>query len=112
MDLGRNRDANKENMPDKKIMLLIDGDSVMHRMYHGTPDLKSYCGTPTNAIYCTLRIISNLVAGRKPTHLVIALDGIDRTGCFRKKIYPAYKSNRKPKDPGVTDKIESTDFNK
>ncbi len=80
----------------KKLLLLIDGNSIMHRSFHGTPELVSPCGTPTNAIYGTIQLIANLVAGRKPTHLAVAMDA---GSVFRKKIYPEYKANRKPKDP-------------
>lgn len=88
---------------EKKLLLLIDGNSVMHRAFHVTPDLLSPCGKPTGAIYGTLKMIGNLVAGRKPTHLAVALDG--QGPVFRKKIYPQYKANRKPKDPRLVTQL-------
>jgi len=88
---------------EKKLLLLIDGNSVMHRAFHATPDLFSPCGKPTGAIYGTIKMIGNLVAGRKPTHLAVALDG--KGPVFRKKIYPQYKANRKPKDPRLVTQL-------
>lgn len=82
---------------EKKLLLIIDGNSVMHRAFHVTPELVSHCGTPTGAIMGTVKMICNLVDGRKPTHLAVALDGAGTS--FRKRLYPDYKANRKPKDP-------------
>ncbi|MFZ5642563.1 MAG: 5'-3' exonuclease [Bacillota bacterium] len=88
----------KASIPEgKRLLLLIDGNSVMHRAFHVTPELISPCGSPSGAIYGTIKMISNLVVGRKPTHLAVALDG--QGTIFRKEIYPEYKANRKPKDP-------------
>lgn len=78
-------------------LMLVDGNSLLHRCFHAFPQMNAPEGSPTNAIYGMLRLLINIIGARKPTHLAVAFD-ISRKS-FRKEAYPDYKANRKETDP-------------
>ncbi|MFX4261294.1 5'-3' exonuclease [Pelotomaculum propionicicum] len=75
-------------------LLLIDGNSYLHRAFHAYPEMTSPKGAPTNAVYGTLKMMENLVSKVNPTHFAVCLDSSKKT--FRNSIYSEYKANRKP----------------
>lgn len=77
-------------------LLLIDGNSLLHRAFHAYPPMSSADGTPTNAIFGTLKILEKLMSRFKPSHLLFCLDSSRTT--FRNQLYPQYKAKRKEPD--------------
>lgn len=78
-------------------LLIIDGNSILHKAFYGTSLLSAPDGRFTNAVYGALRTIITAVMSRKPTHLLVAMD--HPGAYFRHNIYPLYKANRKETPP-------------
>lgn len=74
------------------VLLLIDGNALMHRAYHALPPFKTKQGLPTNAVYGFLSMVHKAIADFKPTHLAVCFDTPAPT--FRKKIFKAYQAHR------------------
>lgn len=74
--------------------LIIDGNSLFHRCYHGVKELTNKDGVHTQAIFGFLNIYLSLNKKYSPTHIAIAFDRSEPT--FRHEIYSEYKGNREP----------------
>lgn len=74
--------------------LIIDGNSLFHRCYHGVKELTNKYGVHTQAIFGFLNIYLSLNKKYNPTHIAVAFDRSEPT--FRHEIYPEYKGNREP----------------
>ena len=75
-----------------KIMVL-DGNSIINRAFYGVRDLKAPDGTPTNALFGFLNILSKLIDDHSPDKIVAAFDVREPT--FRHKEFEGYKAKRK-----------------
>ncbi len=75
-----------------KIMVL-DGNSIINRAFYGVRDLKAPDGTPTNALFGFLNILSKLIDDHAPNKIIAAFDVREPT--FRHKEYEGYKAKRK-----------------
>ena len=85
-------------------IILIDGNSLLHRAYHALPGLKTSKGFFTGAIMGFLRLITKLVKEQNPTHMAVAFDL--KAPTFRHKMFTDYKGTRKPMDPELAMQIE------
>ena len=85
-------------------IILIDGNSLLHRAYHALPGLKTSKGFFTGAIMGFLRLVNKLVKEQKPTHMAVAFDL--KAPTFRHKMFTEYKGTRKPMDPELAMQIE------
>lgn len=74
------------------ILLIIDGNALMHRAYHALPPFKTTDGTQTNAVYGFITMLHKTVDLFKPTHLAVCFDRPEKT--FRKKLYAEYQIQR------------------
>ena len=81
----------------RKIIAVIDGNSLMHRAYHGVPPtMNAPDGRPTNAVFGFLNMFLKLVDAFHPDGIVCAFDkGKPRV---RMEMLPQYKAQRKPMD--------------
>ena len=81
----------------RKIIAVIDGNSLMHRAYHGVPPtMNAPDGRPTNAVFGFLNMFLKLVDAFHPDGVVCAFDkGKPRV---RMEMLPQYKAQRKPMD--------------
>ncbi len=86
-----------------KKVLLIDGNNILHRAYHGLPLLKTKDGRYTNAVYGFLKMLQKILEQESPTHVAICFDKGKNT--FRHRKYPAYKAQRKPLDPELLEQM-------
>lgn len=86
-----------------KKVLLIDGNNILHRAYHGLPLLKTKDGRYTNAVYGFLKMLQKILEQENPTHVAICFDKGKNT--FRHRKYPAYKAQRKPMDPELLEQM-------
>lgn len=77
-----------------KKIVLIDGHSILNRVFYGLPILSNSKGVPTNAIYGFLNIMFKILEEEKPEYLTVAFDVHAPT--FRHKMYAEYKGTRKP----------------
>lgn len=85
-------------------IILIDGNSLLHRAYHALPGLKTSKGFFTGAIMGFLRLVTKLVKEQNPTHMAVAFDL--KAPTFRHKMFTEYKGTRKPMDPELAMQIE------
>jgi DNA polymerase-1 len=87
----------------KKRLVLIDGNAIMHRAYHALPPLISRNGQMMNAVYGFTTMIFKVIADLKPQYLIVAFDTGKPT--FRQAEYLGYQSKR----PHMDDEL-STQF--
>ena len=79
---------------DDQRLLLIDGHAMAFRAFFALPadGFSDGRGQATNAVYGFTRMIINVVASERPTHLAVAFDLPG--GTFRDRIYDQYKGGR------------------
>ncbi|MDD3653692.1 MAG: DNA polymerase I [Desulfotomaculaceae bacterium] len=80
-------------MPENTIVL-IDGNSLVHRAYHAIPPLSTSQGLLTNAVYGFTGMLLKLLASERPGKVAVAFDIGKIT--FRHSDYEQYKANRRP----------------
>lgn len=73
-------------------LLIVDGNSLMHRAYHALPPFKTAKGVPTQVVYGFFSILYKSIADFKPTHVLICFDTPART--FRNELHKEYQSQR------------------
>ena len=90
---------------DQRI-LLIDGHAMAFRAFFALPadGFSDGRGQATNAVYGFTRMIINVVASEKPTHVVVAFDLPG--GTFRDRIYDQYKGGRDETPPEFVGQID------
>jgi len=77
-----------------KRLLILDSNSILNRAFYGVSPLSTKDGTPTNAIYGFLNILTKLISDYEPDYLCAAFDL--KAPTFRHKLYDSYKAQRKP----------------
>jgi len=87
-------------------LILIDGNSLLHRAYHAYPPLTTPKGELINAVYGFSSMLLSVLEKLGPTHVAVAWDVKGPT--FRKKEYVEYKANRGPMDEELVSQIERT----
>lgn len=87
------------NSNDKPLLLIIDGNSFMHRAFHALPSLANSDGFPTGAITGVLNMISSAIKKNKPDQVVVSFDAKGKT--FRDEIADDYKAGRPPTHPDL-----------
>jgi len=80
----------------KPPLYLVDASIYVFRAWHSMPNqFHDADGWPTNAVHGFARFLLELMEQERPRHIAIAFDeALD--GCFRNRLYPAYKANRDP----------------
>ncbi|HAI22298.1 TPA: hypothetical protein DCP77_00995 [Candidatus Collierbacteria bacterium] len=88
-------------------LILIDGNSLLHRAYHAfPPTLTTAKGELINAVYGFSAMLLTILEKLGPTHVAVAWDVKGPT--FRKMEYVEYKANRGPMDEDLATQIERT----
>ncbi len=78
-------------------LLLIDGNSLLHRAFHALPQsLSTSSGQPTNAIYGLAQMLLPLLTEDPPDAALVAFDAPGKT--FRDELFEDYKAGRPPTD--------------
>lgn len=77
-----------------KKMILIDGNSLIHRAFHAIPSLTTAGGQHTNAVYGFTNMFLRLLEDENPDYVAVAFDKGKIT--FRHEVYKEYKANRAP----------------
>lgn len=88
----------------KEVLVIIDGNSFIHRAYNALPPLTNKEGFPTSAITGTTNMIQSILKNIKPDKIVIAFDAKGKN--FRHEMYADYKANRSPMDNDLRVQIE------
>lgn len=73
-------------------LLVIDGNSLIHRAFHALPPMNSSKGVPTNAIKGFMNVYMHEVAEIRPDCVAVAFDVNHNT--FRHEAVASYKANR------------------
>jgi len=81
---------------EKKRLLVIDSNSIIHRAYHALPRLTTKKGELVNAVYGFLLVFLKAIREFQPDYIVAAFDFPGPT--FRHQKYKEYKAKR-PKIP-------------
>lgn len=74
-------------------MVVIDGNSLMHRAFYALPLLKNSKGVYTNAVYGFINMLLKVLDNYSPDYVVVAFDRKGPT--FRHLEYQEYKAGRK-----------------
>ena len=81
----------------KPLLVLFDGNAIIHRAFHALPPLTvSKTGETIGAVYGFVSMLLKTINELKPTHYAIAFDRPAPT--FRHKLFDQYKAHR-PKTP-------------
>lgn len=83
-------------------LLILDGNSVLHRAYYALPDWRNRSGEATAGVFGFLSMLTKAIEELQPTHLAIVFDHPSPT--FRHAMYVGYQANRE-KDRQVSEDI-------
>ncbi|MBM2812340.1 MAG: polymerase, partial [Chloroflexi bacterium] len=81
------------------MIVLVDGNSLVHRAFHALPPLTSPKGELTNATYGFTMMLLKAIDDLHPTHIAAAFDTPRPT--FRHERFDAYKGTRAPTADGL-----------
>ncbi|HEX5417804.1 MAG TPA: 5'-3' exonuclease H3TH domain-containing protein, partial [Chloroflexota bacterium] len=73
-------------------IVLVDGNSLIHRAFHATPPMTTTKGELTNAVFAFARMIFRALNTLQPAYGVVAFDR--RAPTFRHVEFDAYKAHR------------------
>src|SRR3989338_6695243 len=80
-------------MPEqKKRLLLIDANSLIHRAFHALPELSNSKGEQINAVYGFLLVLFKALKELQPDFVAACFDAPGKT--LREKKYEQYKAKR------------------
>ena len=77
---------------NKGKLVIIDGNSLMHRAFYALPNLTNSKGLHTNVIYGFINMLYKIREEFKPDYIGIAYDR--KAATFRHEEYPEYKAGR------------------
>src|SRR3990167_11024595 len=92
-------------MPEtnRKILVLLDAQAILHRAFHALPDFTSPKGEPTGALYGFTAFLIKIIRELKPNYIVAAYDLPKPT--FRHIAYDKYKAGRAKMDDSLAKQI-------
>lgn len=76
-----------------KKLILIDGNAILHKAYHGLPPFKTKEGELVNAVYGFASVVLNLLNDQDPDYMAATFDV--KGGTFRHEQNEDYKATRK-----------------
>jgi len=88
---------------NKEKLVIIDGNSLMHRAFYALPPLTNSKGLHTNVIYGFINMLYKLIDELKPTHIGIAFDR--KAPTLRHKEYAEYKAGRQKMSEDMVEQI-------
>jgi len=75
-------------------LLILDANSILHRVYHALPPLTTKKGELVNAIYGFLLVLFRVIKEFKPDYICACFDFPAKT--FRHEKFKEYKAQRPP----------------
>ena len=99
-ELELQEDAPAAAPEPRRVISVIDGNSLMHRAFHAVPPtMNAPDGRPTNAVFGFLNMFLKMIDAFHPDGVVCAFDkGRPRV---RMEMLPQYKAQRPPMDPDL-----------
>lgn len=88
---------------NKEKLVIIDGNSLMHRAFYALPPLTNSKGLHTNVIYGFINMLYKLIDELKPTHIGIAFDR--KAPTLRHMEYAEYKAGRQKMSEDMVEQI-------
>ncbi len=79
-------------MAAKQKAILIDGNSILFRMFYGIRGMANSKGVPTNAVYGFVKLLQQIQNEMRPDYLGVAFDLPEPT--FRHEKFDDYKAGR------------------
>lgn len=76
----------------KRLFIILDANSIMHRSYHALPPLTTRDGELVNAVFGFSSILMTILTQERPYYIAAAFDTAAPT--FRHKAYKEYKAGR------------------
>ncbi|MDO8260927.1 MAG: hypothetical protein Q7T50_05550, partial [Candidatus Magasanikbacteria bacterium] len=83
-------------MEEKKRLIIIDSNSLLHRAFHALPPLTTKKGEQTGAVYGFLLILFKAIKDLQSNYIVACFD--TKAPTFRHEKFKEYKAQR-PKTP-------------
>ena len=83
---------------------LVDGSAYIFRAFHALQAMTRADGTPVNAVYGFVRMLTKLVDDADADYLAVIFDTARKT--FRNDIYPEYKAHRPPPPPELVPQFD------
>lgn len=90
-------------MGEKKRLIIIDSNSIIHRAFHALPPLTTKSGELVNAVYGFLLVLFKAIKEFQPDYIAACFDTPKPT--FRHEKYKEYKAKRPPAPPGLYGQI-------
>src|SRR3989338_1060735 len=87
----------------KKLLLLIDANSLIHRAFHALPELSNPKGELVNAVYGFLLVLFKALKELQPDYAAACFDAPGTT--LREKKYAQYKAKRAKASQELYDQI-------
>jgi len=76
------------------MLVIIDGNAILHRAFHAMPPLTTRSGEPINAVYGLISMFLRIVQDLKPDAIAVAFDEKEKT--FRHIEFEKYQAQRPP----------------
>lgn len=83
---------NRHMSKERKRLILIDGNALIHRAYHALPPLTTKTGELVNAVYGFSSVLLKVISDLKPDYILASFDLAAPT--FRHTEYKEYKATR------------------
>lgn len=77
-----------------KKFLILDGNNLMFRAYYALPQLTSFDGEYSNAVFGFTNMMIKMIKELNPEYIAVTFDVSKKT--FRHDVFPEYKGTRKP----------------
>jgi DNA polymerase-1 len=84
-------------------LLLIDGDSLTHRAYHGSRPLRGADDRPINALHGFAVMLLGLVRTERPRAVLVCWDTLG-VPTYRNRLWPGYQGGREF-DPEIVEQL-------
>lgn len=89
---------------EKKRLVLVDGNAILHRAYHALPALTTRNGELVNAVYGFSLMLFKIFSDLHPQYLAVSFDTAAPN--FRQTEFVGYKANRPRMDSELAGQIE------
>ncbi|MBT4153106.1 MAG: DNA polymerase I [Candidatus Magasanikbacteria bacterium] len=87
----------------ENVIVIIDGNAIIHRAYHALPPMTTKDGTIVNAVYGFASMLIKVITDLAPSHIAVTFDVPG--GTFREEVYSEYKAHREKADQELYDQI-------
>ena len=92
-----------QEIKNKKILLLLDSNGLIHRAYHALPPLTNPKGEMVNAVYGFISILLRVLKEIKPDFVAATFDLAGPT--FRHEAFAGYKAQRPKMDDDLVKQL-------